>query len=105
MSFEVFVRPQAQGRPLGEPAVSVGKGVLHLNTKARQALGNPDRVVLLRDGNDIAFKPATAEYPHSFAVTKGNVGCGRFIAEMGLTVKEKFALHLEGGLLRTVGRE
>lgn len=104
MSFEVFVRTR-QGRPLSEPAASVGRGVVHLNTKARQALGNPDRVLLLRDGKDVAFKPATSKHGHTFAITKGNVACSLFIAEMGLAAGEKLALQLEDGMLRTVGRE
>lgn len=105
MSFEVFVRRPAPGRPLAHPAVSVGKGVLHLNTKARQALGNPDRILLLRDGNDIAFKPAVPGDAHSFVIIKGNIGCSVFIREAALIYRDKFALQLEDGMLRTVGRE
>lgn len=107
MSFEVFVRPAPQGRPLAHPSVAVGKGILHLNTKARQALGNPERVMLLRDGKDIAFRPAgaTTKSSISYAVTNGNISCRDFIREAALEPREKLALHLEDGMLRTVGRE
>lgn len=105
MSFEVFIRPPG-GRQMDKTMkVRVGAGgqFLHLNTKAFLALGSPARVLLLRDGESIAFQATEPDDPRGFNCPRGNISCRAFTERVGLESGMKLVLRFEDGLLRTDG--
>lgn len=107
MSFEVFQRPPL-GRQAGDaPKVRIGPNgsTLSLNQKARKLLGNPNKVLLLTDGESVAFKASEPGDKRAFNLAQGNISCSLFIQKAGLVPGTRLNLRLdEDGLLRSDGR-
>lgn len=104
MSFEVFQRPP-RGRQAGDmPRVKVGPNgsTLTLNQKARKMLGNPAKVLLLSDGENIAFGlPSMSEDERAFKLSQGNISCTLFIHKAKLIPGSRIDLFFKDGLLRS----
>lgn len=106
MVFEVFQRP-APGRQAGPQMlvrVSSSQGVLHLNKRAQDTLGDPGWVLLWRDGDSIAIT-ATPPVDAAFRCVNGAIGCAAFIRVVGLIPGSKLKLRLEDGRLRSDGKQ